>query len=132
MQSYAMKRWALGTALIVGLALVVVGVTTPHLYLYGAPHSIEVHLKRETPLGSSAQQVRVYLQSAGVAPHELRVLPIAPSEDYPLNSTGGASFMHETIGEYRVFLVTSVEVFYTFNANGELVDIRVRKTTDAP
>ncbi|MFD0959133.1 hypothetical protein [Paenibacillus chungangensis] len=35
------------------------------------------------------------------------------------------------IGEYQIFFVTDVEVFFGFNENSELIDIRVRKTIDS-
>jgi hypothetical protein len=39
--------------------------------------------------------------------------------------------MHELIGEYRVVFWTSVEAFYIFDAEGNLREIRVRKSVDA-
>ncbi|WP_373231861.1 hypothetical protein [Cohnella sp.] len=35
------------------------------------------------------------------------------------------------IGEYQIIFVTDVEVYFGFNENSELIDIRVRKTIDS-
>lgn len=48
----------------------------------------------------------------------------------------GEKHLSVYIGEYHIitnlYLHTAVQVFFSFNGNSELIDIRVRKMTDAP
>lgn len=47
----------------------------------------------------------------------------------------GEKYISVYIGEYRkitdVYMITDVQVFFGFNENSELIDIRVRKMTDS-
>jgi hypothetical protein len=49
---------------------------------------------------------------------------VAANSEYPLGSTGGAAFIHESVASYRIVLRAHVEAFYIFDSNGRLVDLR--------
>jgi hypothetical protein len=97
--------------------------------------TLRAWLRRQTPYGTPEPQVRQFLESRGF------VTIWAPGQD-SLNRAIGLKFSEGTrtvqahIGDYRspvmLFLfVTSTEAFFGFDASSRLVDIRVRKSTDA-
>ena len=56
---------------------------------------------------------------------------VEPNTGYPPNTIGGGSFINAVVAEYRIVVITSVEAFYIFDNNRNLVEIAVRKSTDA-
>jgi hypothetical protein len=97
----------------------VAGIVRPQLtLLWGTPAPIEQYLLHETPLGSSREDVQNWLR----APRADSPVPTLPQ---------GGRTLHTSIFHYSLVFETAVEVFYTFDAQGRLVDLRVRKTTDA-
>jgi hypothetical protein len=105
------------------------------------PRQIEAYLRSQTPLGSSEQQVVDWLREhAPVQPNVgwlnvTRAL-IPPHSDYPLTTTGGAAFIQSLLHHERERLIPfgfawDVEGFYTFDAEGRLVDVRVRITVNS-
>lgn len=95
-----------------------------------SPVEIERQLLTETPLGASREDVVRWLAARGIRA-EVHVVKIDGPSDYPLTRTGGTSFIHETLDRSRLLFRTSVEVFYIFDTEGRLVDLRVRRTTDS-
>jgi hypothetical protein len=92
-------------------------------------------LRRQTPFGTSEPVVKQFLERRGF--HSIWT----ESQD-SLNRALGLTFSKGTrtiqvnVGEYRsplmLFLfVRSTEAFYGFDDSGNLVDINVRKSTDA-
>src|SRR5687767_5179947 len=95
-------------------------------------------LLRQTPVGTDTADVRAFLAGRSWldASHRgtrgvFRDPPGGPQ------TVIGASSLRADLGNYRspVFLFVfkiSTEAFYAFDAAGHLVDVHVRKTTDAP
>jgi len=125
-------------SLWIGAALAIACTALPacgSLHLHGTKGAIEQSLLRETPLGSSEADVLAHLAKLGVEAYFQRV-NFPPSDDYPLSATGGAAYINATIGIYAdaawLFVFdTWVEAFYSFDEDERLVDIKVRKYTDA-
>jgi hypothetical protein len=104
-----------------------------HVVLLFPPETIERHLLRQTPLGSSEADVQKSLHDHGVPADIRRVhVPPSPPGDYPLTKVGGEAFIHESVDHYWFVFRTDVEAFYVFDTCGKLVDVRVRKSVDAP
>jgi len=91
---------------------------------------VEAYLRELTPLGTSQADTVAWLRTRDV---DARVHPgrVEAGLDYPLTKIGGASFIHESIAHYWWPFRTDVEVFYIFDDDKMLVELRVRKTTDA-
>jgi len=99
--------------------------------LYRSSESIAAHLGSKTPLGTSEAAVMTYLKENDMNPDALRTAHVDPDSSYPPSSVEGESFIRALAGEYGVVFTTSVESFYIFDSDGMLVDIKIRKTTDA-
>jgi len=97
--------------------------------------TLRAWLVKRVPYGSSEEQVRTFLAarrfgttwSAGQDSF---------SRSHGVKFSEGTHTIQVLIGDYRqplsLFLFeTSTEAFFGFDANNRLVDIRVRKTTDA-
>ena len=92
-------------------------------------------LRSRTPYGTSESEVRAFLQRRGW--HSIW----APGQDslnraHHIKFSDGSQTLEVVLGAYRsplfLFLFrTTTEVFYGFDEDGRLVDIRVRKDTDA-
>jgi hypothetical protein len=93
-------------------------------------------LRRQTPYGTPEPLVSQFLQGRGYR-------SLWPRGQDSLNRvigvrfTGGSRTIQAHIGEYRspwfLFLFeTTTEAFYGFDDSSRLVDIQIRKTTDAP
>lgn len=98
---------------------------------YQDPDRIEAHLLAETPLGTSEEAVFARLKANGVEPTPVWRGEVRPNTSFPPTTVAGSSFAHVAIAEYRIIFTTTVEAFYVFDADRRLVDIAVRKTTDA-
>lgn len=98
--------------------------------LHLSTNEIERHLLIATPLGSTEAEVLSYLQDKHIS-GSIKRAHVRPGVDYPPTAVEGNSFIHESIGEYGLLFQTSVEAFWVFNSAGRLVDLKVRKTTDA-
>ena len=123
-------RW-IGLGLTLAMFALVFGIVFPGRVVYWrSPEKIERFLLQATPLGQSEESVLRWLSKQHVEA-QVRRVDIPPNSDYPRTRTGGASFIHESIAHYWLPFRTDVEVFYTFDPAGRLVEIRVRKTTDA-
>jgi ABC-type dipeptide/oligopeptide/nickel transport system permease component len=96
-----------------------------------SPAAIQSQLLAETPLGTSEEQVLRYLQARGLKPAPLWRGTVAANTIYPPSTAAGNSFTHAVVGEYGLIFTTSVEAFYVFGRDRRLVEIAVRKTTDA-
>jgi hypothetical protein len=94
---------------------------------------IASYLKRQTPLGTSRPSVIGWLKThiASAKPFVADV-PVPANSAYPPSRVGGASFVTAEIASYRFPFATSVEAFYMFDDRGNLTDISVRRTIDAP
>jgi hypothetical protein len=123
-------RW-LVIVLVLTLSALAFGAVYPGRIVYWQePERIEQFLVQATPLGASQADVQTWLEKQGVTA-EIHKAAIPPNSDYPRSRTGGASFIHESIAHFWLPFRTDIEAFYTFNHSGRLVDIRVRRTTDA-
>jgi hypothetical protein len=125
------SRRQLAGALVAGLLLVgVSSVLWPELTVFWrSPDRVEAYLLTKTPLGTPEAGVTAWLRTRG-REEVPRKVSIRPNSDYPVTRTGGAAFIHTVVAEYRLIFWTSVEAFYTFDASGRLVDLRVRATVD--
>jgi len=92
---------------------------------------IESRLLTETPLGSSEDDVLAHLQAKNLKPAPVWRGTVSPHTIYPPTTVAGTSFTHAVVGEYSLIFTTSVEAFYVFGQDRRLVEIAVRKTTDA-
>lgn len=127
------RRARIGIAITGIFALLAfVGLHERLVFLMSAP-TIERYLVGKTPLGSTETEVLTSLRRRGVSaqPWHGHIQP-SPPNDYPLTKVGGKGFIHESIGHYRLVFRTDVEAFYIFDGSGKLVDLRVRKSVDAP
>ena len=95
------------------------------------PDYIETHLLADTPLGSSENEIIDYLQTTGAKFKEPWRGRVEPNSSYPPNTVAGSSFISSVVAEYNIVLSTSVEAFYIFDSNRLLVEVAVRKSTDA-
>ena len=92
---------------------------------------IESRLRSLTPLGSTEAQVLSHLTNRGLKPEPIWRGEIAPGSQYVNSTVPGRSFFRVLVGEYRNIFVTSVSAFYIFDKDQRLVEIGVRKSTDA-
>ena len=98
--------------------------------------TLRAWLVQRVPYGSSEEQVRKFLATRRFgttwsATHD------SFSRSHGIKFSEGTHTIQALMGDYRqplsLFLFeTSTEAFFGFDANNRLVDIRVRKTTDAP
>jgi len=99
--------------------------------LRGDVKEISASLERKTPLGSTEQEVIAYLDKKGIDYDEPWRGRVEAGTGYPPNTVPGSSFIEALVGEYWLGFVTSVTAFYIFGADRLLVEIVVRKSTDA-
>lgn len=126
------SRVAIICTSVVAIALVVMAfVVATNWQWYGLPARIESHLLSETPLGSSETNIISHLCNKGVRFKQPWRGVVEPNTGYPPNTVAGSSFIRALAAEYGIVFVTSVEAFYIFNSDRQLVEIAVRKTTDA-
>jgi hypothetical protein len=98
------------------------------------------------PLRRPAEDIRVsFLKATPVGSDSYSVIKFAKERGYDVASRSGGyyvdrstvvgtSSMHCLLGEYHGIplpFVTSVEAYWAFDQQGKLVDIRIRKSTDA-
>ena len=93
---------------------------------------IASYLKRQTPLGTSRPNVIGWLKTQDAKTRPLIADVRVPPNSDPPTKVGGASFVRDEIAAYRFPFATSVEAFYIFDGRGQLTDVSVRRTTDAP
>ncbi|MBF6023961.1 hypothetical protein [Lysobacter niastensis] len=128
-----MKAWRRSTAALIALAVAgaLAVAVLPDWRWHLSPEKIESRLLEATPIGSSEDQVLAHLQAQGLKPAPLWRGAVAPNTAYPPSTVAGGSFTHTVVGEYSLIFTTSVEAFYIFGVDQRLVEIAVRKTTDA-
>ncbi len=118
------------------IAILILGVVTTGIWGYSnsllrSEASIQRSLLRETPLGSSRDDclafagervwgTRVRLNGGFMKQDSLK----------PIEIVGDTSFS-ANLGHYWLPFRTDVEAFWGFDASGRLVEIWVRKSTDA-
>jgi hypothetical protein len=98
--------------------------------------NIRVSLLKQTPLGSSYQDVRSFLKKKRWLDESYfgEHSGFAKQEGGPPVIVGVSSLSGQ-LGTYRTlpyFLETDVTAFWGFDANNQLIDIWVWKTTDGP
>ena len=93
--------------------------------------AIESDLRSLTPLGATEEQVLSQLRGKGLKPKPTWRGEIKPGDQYIESTVPGQSFFRVLVGEYRNIFVTSVSAFYIFDQDQRLVEIGVRKETDA-
>jgi hypothetical protein len=117
--------------LLLAIAAAVLVASWPGNPVYwGSENTIEAYLKTQTPLGSPQERVSQWLGARNLRA-EIHQATIKPNSEYPLTKIGGSSFIHESIAHYGPIFRADIEAFYVFDANGKLVDLRVRRTVDA-
>ena len=92
---------------------------------------IKDYLLKNTPIGSSEQKVISYLEANDMDYNSPWRGEVEAGTGHPPNGIPGSSFISAVAGEYGLIFVTSVETFYIFDLNRSLVEIAIRKTTDA-
>ena len=131
---------AVGLLVVIAIALLIASrvayVTYQHVYniWWRPPSEIKAYLLTQTPVGSRETQVLAWLDSHDISA-EVHRFPrkVEPTEwrNYSFAISQGATAMiQEVVAQYGFPFGTSVEAFYLFD-EGRLVDIGVRKTTDA-
>lgn len=94
--------------------------------------AIEERLKVMTPLGTPHTVVVAELQNKKYKVAQIVHAHVSPLSSYPPTSLDGEGFIRVELGEYRTIFITSVEAFFIFDLGDNLIDVKVRKTTDAP
>ena len=125
-------RLLLSIAALGGLGLIASFVLRPASWPEGM---LQRWLRRQTPYGTPEPIVRQFLQGRGYSSSW------PPGQDsldraIGIRFTDGRRTIQAHIGEYRspwfLFLFeTNTEAFYGFDDSSRLVDIQIRKTTDA-
>jgi hypothetical protein len=128
-------------ALVVLTALLAAVVVAFIAILYAAsnslrrsPEQIRASLLRDCPPGTDMEAVRSFLDQRGWRDQHYDEGRGFSNPDAPAVAIGAQS-LHADLGRYYELippLPTWVEAFYGFDANGRLIDIRVRKTMDGP
>jgi hypothetical protein len=97
------------------------------------PSTIEQALLREKPLGTQMAEIERWLA------HDKKLAPTASNVGFlrqhpPPSRVVGVKSIKAKLGEYFSFplLRTSVVAFWGFNERGELIEVWVWKTIDAP
>jgi len=104
-----------------------------HAFFWLPEGIIASYLKRQTPLGTARPGVIGWLKTHDASAKPIVAdAPVPANSAYPPTRVGGASFVTEEIASYRFPFATSVEAFYIFDEHGNLTDISVRRTIDAP
>lgn len=132
MATYLTKR-SIGWLALVAIALAAAAMVAWHVDLRwrATPEVISSRMLEETPLGSSEALVLDALAKQDRKPAPMWRGVIAPGSDYPLTTRGGSSFTHVVLAQYGIVFTTSVEAFYIFDSNQRLIEVGIRKTTDA-
>jgi len=103
-----------------------------NLYLYRDAEAIRAHWLKETPLGTSIDDVEANLRSRGLSPQVSKNAGFLKQE--PGNTVVvGQQSIRLHLGTYRSspFAFTSVTAFWGFNERHQLIDIWIWKATDS-
>lgn len=135
------RRLLIGTGVVAG-GIILLCATNP---LIRSSDAIRQWLLRKTPLGSSREEVLEIIAVEGwrlledqhrtgvwygFAEEHARLGPVQRNARGDLSV--GVDRVRATIGEYpSPIFTTSVEVYWAFDENGNLINVLVRKTTDA-
>lgn len=117
-------------ALMAVVSIIVTGacVWPGHPVFWASTDTIRQYLLSRTPLGSSVEDVVADLDSMGVKKQmggvSLRGVTTQTLQGRPRREIA------VDLASYRIIFHTSVEAFYRFGEQGELVSIEVRKTHD--
>ena len=98
--------------------------------------AIRKQLLRETPIGTSIDQVRLYADMRGWRdPNHDENRGFLKQDHWPdgrpRNTDIGEKSVRGDLGDYGLIFRTNVAVYWGFNADGKLIEIWVWKTTDA-
>lgn len=93
-------------------------------------NSIRAGLLAETPIGSSVANVQAYLTRHGLSGSHSSAGYLNQNRRPP--EIVGSSSIRANLGDYWLPFVTNVTASWGFDDSGNLVDIWVWKTTDAP
>lgn len=107
--------------IVVGAILLTIGGICATNPLRRSEEKISTWLEAQTPLGSSPAEVLAYAKKKNW---------LALRNQGSDGQTHG-EFIRGELGEYRTLFVTSVTVFWEFDAASKLQRIRVWKTVDA-
>ena len=95
-----------------------------------SPQEIRGRLLREIPTTSTEDQVLRWLKNKGITASIRR--HHVEAGDHPVSTTRGEAWTEAVLDRHGIIFATSVEVYFIFDEQRRLVDIGVRKTTDAP
>ena len=125
------SRKFIAAALAVLVLAVLIAISWRNVLLRMPDEVIAAYLSQGTPIGSTEAVVMEHTNRSGCNAKGPYRHELAPSPDYPKNSTGGSSWTTCVLGTYGLIFETAVEVFYIFDGNGQLKEISIRKTTNA-
>ena len=114
----------------VGVCALAVAWFPGNLAYWGTESSIEAYLRSQTPVGSTRSEVTGWLKHHGDE-NAFYAADIPAHSGFPLTTTGGKGFIQSGVAHYGWPFRADIEAFYTFDGEGRLVDIRVRRTVDA-
>jgi len=119
------RRGIISVVIVLSSWLVAAAFVPDATVFWQEPARIKRYLLEHTPLGSPEEHVVSWLEERGVRSHINRWPPSAAS------GAPASALIHESIEHHRILFRTDVEAFYVFDGSQQLVDVRVRKTTDA-
>jgi hypothetical protein len=115
---------------VIGIALIVYVAIVAANPLRRSEETIEVSLRKTTPLGSTSEEVVRAFAKKGLFP-EVDSVGVYKQKIGTKAEVIGVASIRVLLGEYRTPFVTSVSAFFAFDANARLIDVWVWKTVDA-
>lgn len=104
----------------------------PGLPLRESREQIRQSFLKQTPIGSTTQEVVRQLRALGYEPQMTNKGYLRQAPDEPMSVIGTSSVRTELGGYCNLLLFTSVTGFWAFDADGRLIDVWIWKVTDAP
>lgn len=120
--------WTLG---LIALGVAFTALWSADLRWRVSEQSIAARELETTPLGATETAVLNALIRRNRQPSPMWRGVIEPGSSYPVSARGGASYTRVALAEYGIVFKTSVEAFYIFDGDRRLVEVGIRKTTDA-
>lgn len=120
---------------IIALVLAAVAATTalawPRVVLRLPESLLSAYLRLDTPLGLPASEVISRAKSSGCEAADPYYNELPPRQSYPKTTAGGSSWTTCVMGSYGIIFETSVEIFYIFDKDDRLKEVKIRRTVDA-
>lgn len=124
-----------GAAILLALlAAPAIAMCSSSLLLHESAGMLRSHFLRQTPPGSTVNEVLGRLRDCGYQPVFRPAYGFLRQEPGAGPGPVGQSSIEADLGHYRTLFLfdTSVETFWGFDSSGRLIDVWVWKTTDAP